>query len=156
MRSFARSTLLAVALSTLTLTAIARADVSDPKSAILARQEGYKKMAAAMKVLKTQLTSDAPDKAAVAAAAATIRDTARGQGALFPPGSGAEAGIKTEALPAIWADKAKFDSAMATMVEEAGKLVTTVNGGDKDAMIAQAKALGGSCAACHKQFRQDT
>lgn len=156
MRTFARSPLLAVALSTLMLTAMAHAGAPDPKSAIVARQEGYKKMGAAMKALKTQLASDAPDKLAMATAAATIHDTARGQGALFPPGSGAEAGVKTDALPAIWADKAKFDGAMAAMVEASGKLVTTVQDGDKDAIAAQTKALGGTCAACHKQFRQDT
>ncbi len=148
------------ALSTLAVTgmaaAVAGAAAPDAKSAILARQEGFKKMGAAMKALKAQLASDAPAKPVMAAAAATILNTARTQGPLFPPGSGATAGIKTDALPAIWTDKAKFDSDLAALVNEAGKLVTTVNGGNKDAIAAQTKAVGGTCAACHRQFRQDT
>jgi cytochrome c556 len=136
--------------------AIANAAAPDAKSAILARQEGFKKMGAAMKALKAQASSDAPAKPVMAAAAAAILETARMQGPLFPPGSGASPGIKTDALPAIWTDKAKFDSNMATLVSEAGKLVATVNGGNKDAIAAQTKAVGGTCAACHRQFRQDT
>ena len=153
---FRPSPLLAVALSTLILTAMAHADAPDPKAAIVARQQGFKTMGAAMKAMKAQLASDVPDKAAMATAATTIRDTAPLQGALFPSGSGAEAGLKTDALPAIWTDKAKFDGDMAALVTEAGKLVVTVQGGDKDAIAAQVKAVGGTCAACHHQFRQDT
>ena len=156
MRLFRSSPIFAVALSTLILTAIAHAAAPDPKAAIVARQEGFKKMGAAMKALKAQLATDAPDKPIMAAAAATIRDIARNQGPLFPAGSGTEAGIKTDALPAIWTDKAKFDSDMAALVDESGKLVMTVDGGDKDAIAAQTKAVGGACASCHHQFRQDT
>lgn len=150
------SPLLAVALSTLVLTAMAHADAPDPKAAIVARQEGFKKMGAAMKALKAQLASDTPDKAVMATAAATIRDTAPLQAPLFPSGSGAEAGLKTDALPAIWTDKAKFDSDMVALATEAGKLVATVKDGDKDAIAAQTKAVGGTCGSCHHQFRQDT
>lgn len=144
------------ALSLVTATAMASAAAPDAKSAILARQAGFKKMGAAMKALKAEESSETPSKPAMAAAAATILATARGQGALFPPGSDASAGIKTDALPAIWTDTAKFNSDMAALVSEAGKLTATVDGGDKDAIIAQTKALGGTCGACHKQFRQDT
>jgi cytochrome c556 len=152
-----RHRLLALAaLSFVMATAIANAAAPDAKSAILTRQEGFKKMGAAMKALKAQESSDTPSKPAMAAAAATILDTARGQAQLFPAGSDASAGIKTDALPAIWTDKAKFNSDMAALVSEAGKLTAAVNGGNKDAIIAQTKAVGGTCAACHKQFRQDT
>ena len=128
----------------------------DGQAAILARQAGFKKMGGAMKALNAQIKSGAADKAAMAAAAATILETARGQGSLFPPDSGASAGIKTDALPAIWADKAKFDGDMTAMVGEAGKLVATVHGGSADAIAAQTKALGDTCKSCHQQFRQDS
>lgn len=128
----------------------------DGQAAILARQAGYKKMGAAMKALNAQIKSGAPDKAVMAASAATILETARGQGALFPPNSGAAAGIKTDALPAIWADKAKFDADMTAMVGEAGKLVATVHAGNDAAIAAQTKALGDTCKTCHQQFRQDS
>lgn len=129
---------------------------ADGQAAILARQAGFKKMGGAMKALNAQIKSGTPDKAAMAAAAATILDTARGQGALFPPNSGASAGIKTDALPAIWANKAKFDGSMTALVGEAGKLVATVHAGNDAAIAAQTKAVGDTCKSCHQQFRQDT
>jgi cytochrome c556 len=135
----------------------ASAAAPDAQSAILARQAGFKKMGTAMKALGGQLKSGAPDKAVMAAAAATILATARTQGALFPAGSGPTAGVKTDALPAIWTDKATFDGDMAALVTESGKLVATINSGaSTDAILAQTKAVGGTCGACHRAFRQDT
>ncbi|RJG56277.1 cytochrome c [Sphingobium terrigena] len=127
-----------------------------PKTAIAARQAGYKKMGAAMKALNDQLKNDAPAKAAMVAAAQTIAATARDQSRLFPAGSGPTAGVPTDALPNIWTDRATFDGQMAKLVAESGKLVGIVNGGNADAIRAQAKATGGTCAACHRQFRADS
>lgn len=126
-----------------------------PKAAIAARQAGYKKMGAAMKALNDQLKSGAPVKATMVAAAQTIAATAREQSRLFPAGSGPTAGLSTDALPNIWTDRATFDGQMAKLIAESGKLVGVVNGGNVDAIRAQAKATGGTCAGCHRQFRAD-
>jgi cytochrome c556 len=127
-----------------------------PKAAIAARQAGYKKMGAAMKALNDQLKIDAPAKAAMLAAAQTLAATAREQPRLFPAGSGPTAGVPTDALPNIWTDRATFDAQMAKLIAESGKLVGVVNGGNTDAIRAQTKATGGTCAACHRQFRSDS
>lgn len=124
-------------------------------TAITTRQANFKKMGGAMKVVKEQVGSGAPSKAAVLAAAKTIADTARLQGALFPNGSGASSGVKTDALPAIWTNRPAFDTGMKKMIAEADKLVVVANSGNADVIGAQFKALGGSCGACHKQFRAD-
>lgn len=140
---------IALPLAALTLAgALAAAPAADPKAT---RQASFKKMGAAMKVLKEQLAGGSPSKPAMLAAAQTVAATARQQGALFPAGSGAG----TDALPAIWTQKASFDAQMAKLVAESGKLVTVVNGGNADAIGAQFKVVGGTCAACHKQFRAD-
>ena len=125
------------------------------KAAIAARQAGYKKMGAAMKALNDQLKTSAPAKAAMVAAAQTIATTAREQPKLFPAGSGATAGVPTDALPAVWTARPAFDAAMAKLIAESGKLATIVNGGNVDAIRMQAKATGATCAACHRQFRAD-
>ncbi|MFY9350259.1 MAG: cytochrome c [Sphingobium sp.] len=139
---------IALPLAVLTLTGALAAAPTDPKAT---RQASFKKMGAAMKVMKEQLAGGSPAKPAMLAAAQTVAATARQQGALFPAGSGAG----TDALPTIWTQKATFDAQMAKLVAESGKLVTVVNGGNVDAIGAQFKVVGGTCAGCHKQFRAD-
>jgi cytochrome c556 len=136
--------------------AAAPAAAPSPQAAIAARQAGYKKMGAAMKAINDQLKTDAPAKAVMAPAAQTLAATAREQPKLFPAGSGPTAGVKTDALPNIWTDRKTFDAQMAKLIAESGKLVAVMNSGNIDAIRAQAKATGGTCAACHRQFRQDT
>jgi hypothetical protein len=70
-------------------------------------------------------------------------------------GTGPTAGVKTDALPAIWAQRPAFDAAAAKLVAEADKLVGVAGSGNTAVVLAQFKAVGGSCAACHRQFRAD-
>ena len=77
------------------------------------------------------------------------------QNGLFPAGTGPASGVKTDALPAIWAQKPVFDAAAAKLVAEANKLAGIAGSGNTAAVLAQFKAVGGSCAACHRQFRAD-
>lgn len=128
---------------------------SPAATAITTRQANFKKMGGAMKVLKDQLASGTIDKAQAVAAAKTLASVGRQQGALFPNGSGASAGVKTEALPAIWTNRATFDGAMKAYLAQADKLVVAANTGNAAAIGAQFKAVGGTCGSCHKQFRAD-
>ncbi len=136
--------------------AFAAAPALAPQAAIATRQAGFKKMGAAMKVLGDQLKSDAPAKAAMLPAAQTILATAREQGKLFPAGSGPASGLKTDALPGIWTDRATFDAKMAELVVESGKLVSVTKGGEATAIRAQFKATGATCGGCHRQFRSES
>lgn len=122
---------------------------------IQARQANFKKMGGAMKVLKDQLGAGAINKAAAVAAARTIADTARAQARLFPAGTGASSGVKTDALPAVWTNKAGFDAQWPKFQAEADKLVAAAGTGDAARLGAQFKAVGGACGGCHKQFRAD-
>lgn len=135
---------------------LAAAPPPTPQAIIQARQAGFKKMGGAMKALGEQVKADAPARPVMLAAAQTIAAAAREQGRMFPPGTGASAGVKTDALPAIWSDKANFDAQMARLVVESGKLATVAAGGDLDAIRLQAKATGAVCGGCHRQFRADT
>jgi len=126
-----------------------------PQDVVNARVAGFKKMGGAMKAIGDQLKSGALDKAKAVAAAQIITATAKGQGKLFPAGTGPAAGVKTDALPAIWTDRATFDADMAKLIGESGKLVTVAGTGDAAAIGAQMKAVGGACSACHRQFRAD-
>ncbi len=146
----------ALAAMTLAIASTLIAAAPSPQATADARKASFKKMGAAMKVLNDQLKTDAPAKPAMLAAARTIAATAREQGKLFPAGTGPSASVKTDALPNIWKDKATFDGMMNRMIGETGKLVTVATAGNIDAIRAQVKATGGTCGACHKQFRADT
>jgi cytochrome c556 len=158
-RTMSRSTLLALAvLGTL---AVGNAGASDPaespspQTVIETRQAGFKKMGAAMKAIVEQLKSDAPDNARMAAAAQVISSGAETQLRWFPAGSGAEAGVETDALPHIWKDRAKFDSIANQLIPAAKTLATAMSGNDLAAIRAQVKIVADTCATCHRSFRAD-
>ena len=127
---------------------------ASPAETIAARQASFKKMGGAMKALKDELGGGA-DKAKMLAAARTLASTARAQWVLFTPGTGPSSGVKTDALPAIWTQKSDFDAASAKLVAETDKLVGLAGSGNTAAVLAQFKVVGGTCAACHRQFRAD-
>jgi cytochrome c556 len=146
---------LLVALVPALAVAATPAAAPSPQAAIAQRQAGYKNMGAAMKALNEQLKSDAPSKDEMVRATRTIGLTAREQVRLFPVGSGASAGVKTDALPNIWTDRATFDANMAKLVGESGRLFNTANTGNVGAIRTQAAVVGATCKSCHRQFRAD-
>jgi cytochrome c556 len=131
------------------------ADALSPQSAIETRQQGFKKMGAAMKAIVDQLKTDAPDTARMAAASQVIASGAEAQLRWFPAGSGAEAGLETDALPHIWKDRAKFDSIAHRLIPEAKNLAAALSGNDMAAVRAQVKVVGDICSSCHRSFRAD-
>jgi cytochrome c556 len=149
-----RKPLILIAMVAALVAGGAIASAASPAETISARQSNFKKMGGAMKVLKDELAGGA-DKAKMLTAARTIAATARVQQGQFPAGTGPASGVKTDALPAIWTQKPTFDAAAAKLVAEADKLVGLAGSGNKAAVLAQFKAVGGSCAACHRQFRAD-
>jgi cytochrome c556 len=154
----AKRTLTILPIAVLALAAATLADAAAAPSAtatIAAREAGFKKMGKAMKALSEQLKSSAPSKPAMVTAAQIIASTARGQGRLFPAGTGPAPGVKTEALAAIWTDKADFDAKMGQLVTESAKLEAVAKTGDAAAIGAQMKATGATCGACHRKYRAD-
>lgn len=137
------------------MAAPAMAAAPAPQDVINTRVANYKKMGGAMKLIGDQLKSGTFNKATALPAAQTIAATAKGQGKLFPKGTGPAAGIKTDALANIWTDRATFDADMAKMNVEADKFVAVVGTGNATAVGVQMKVLGGTCGACHRQFRSE-
>lgn len=146
-----RSAVLALSLAA---TGASLAIAASPADTIAARQANFKKMGGAMKVIKDELAGGA-DKAKMVGAARTIAAMARAQGPLFPKGTGPGAGVKTDALPAIWTDRVTFDGHARKLIAEADKLVAVAGSGNAAAVGAQFKAVGGTCGGCHKAFRAD-
>lgn len=142
--------------ATVTVLAANHALAASPAEIIAARHDNFKKIGGAMKALRDQVSSGTIDKATAVAAAQTVANLSKVQKGLFPAGTGPSAGVKTDALPAIWTDKPAFDAQMAKFGAEADKLVAAAQSGNAATLGAQFKATGATCAACHKQFRADT
>jgi cytochrome c556 len=126
-----------------------------PGAVIEARQQGFKKMGAAMKALNEQLKTGAPDPAKAIAATEAISAGARAQSEWFPAGSGPESGAETDALAHIWKDRAKFDSLTARLVSESKALAAAAAANDAAALKTQAKVVADTCSTCHRSFRAD-
>ena len=116
------------------------------------RHDNYEDIGKNMKVLQDNMKLDAPDMAAVTAAATKIKGYADQMATWFPAGTGPESGIKTEAKAEIWTDRATFDAAVVKLQEESGKLAAVT---DAAAFKAQFPATGGTCKGCHDKFRQE-
>jgi cytochrome c556 len=60
---------------------------------------------------------------------------------------------KTRALPAVFADSAKFKEAADRMQVTVGQLVKVSKGGDEAAVKAAINDVNKSCGGCHDNFR---
>jgi cytochrome c556 len=124
-----------------------------PAEIIAARQAGFKRTGDNAGEIKKALDGGL-DLAPLAARAQDIADWSRKVPAMFPPGS--DTGAKTAALPAIWTDRAGFETAAANLGVQADKLVQVIKAGDKAAVATQFGATSASCGACHRNFRART
>lgn len=120
--------------------------------AIAQRQAGFKAIGAATGEVKKAMDAGG-DLTGVAAKAAEISAFGKRIPALFPAGSGAETGVKTRALPAIWQNKSDFDANAGIMVREAEKLEAALKANDKAATAAAFAATTAQCGACHRPYR---
>ena len=63
-------------------------------------------------------------------------------------------GMKSRALPEIYADPAKFKAAQETMFAEMTKFVATVKAGNEANTKTAIVDLNKACNGCHESFRQ--
>ena len=70
-------------------------------------------------------------------------------------GEGTDKGLPQRAKPEVWKEAAKFKAAADKMHAEIGKLDAAVKAGNLDAIKAAFGPAGGSCKACHDDFRAE-
>jgi cytochrome c556 len=130
-------------LLALTGPALAQGDI------IAARQDGLKGVARQMESIKAVVDQRGDPRPT----AATIGEMIRffdGFTARFPAGSGTG---NTRALPAIWTDRAGFETANGNMVTQLRALQAAANAGDQSAFGAAFQQTGATCGACHRPYR---
>jgi cytochrome c556 len=114
------------------------------------RHDNYEKIGKSMRAAKKGL--DGNDPAAVRQAAATINELAPQAANWFPAGTGPDVG-KTHAKAEIWQQHDKFKNGMADFRQAAAQFNEAAQGNDIEAMKAAHAKLGGTCKACHDQFK---
>lgn len=127
-------------------TALAQADV------IAERRAGLKRMGEHMQAMKAVVDS----RSNVQPLAATVDDMIawyRTMPNRFPPGS--DRG-DTRALPALWNEKANFETINSNMVNQLQALRTAAASGDAAAFAAAYGQTGQTCGTCHRPYRQRT
>jgi cytochrome c556 len=139
------STAMALALGAATLAgpALAQGDV------IAERRAGLKRMGEHMQAMKGVVDS----RGDVRPLAATVDDMIAWYRTLpdrFPPGS--DRG-DTRALPALWTEKANFDTVSNNMVNQLQVLRAAAASGDAAAFASAYGQTGQTCGTCHRPYR---
>jgi cytochrome c556 len=142
-----------LAAAAVTLAAPVQAQFAKPEDAVKYRKAALTVMAAHFGRVAAMANGRMPFDAGAAASNAAIAESmSKLPWAGF--GEGTDKG-DTKARPEIWSDKAKFTAASEKMQAEMSKLAMVAKGGNIDAIKAQVGATGGSCKACHDDFRKD-
>ncbi|MBU3994001.1 MAG: cytochrome c [Alphaproteobacteria bacterium] len=125
-----------------------------PHPAFKLRHDNFEAMGRAMKSTFDQFKKPTPNLATIRKNANVLAAAATKVKGHFPVGTGPEAGVKTEALAAIWARPADFAAATDRLVDTTKGLQAAAAGTDLAKIQAAAGAVGGSCKNCHDSFRK--
>jgi cytochrome c556 len=68
----------------------------------------------------------------------------------FPPGS---EGGRTRAKPELWSNMDDFSAKVADMRRETVLMVEVARSGDKKEILKQFQKTGGTCKACHDEYK---
>lgn len=146
-------TLIRLACATALLTGIAAAaQAEEANPAIVHRQSLYKVAAGHMGGLKSALLLKDGPAAKASYHADAIVAAFQQFGDAYPAGS--DKG-ETKAKPNIWTDRAGFDKAGKDSYAAAVALADAAKTGDQAKSVAAFKSLGGTCKACHDEYRKD-
>jgi cytochrome c556 len=144
-------------LMTLSVAAMAFGTVAhaDGMQTVEARQAYFKSLGGSMKALVGVAKSY--DAAAAKAEAAKLDAVlATDVGPLFAPGtSEADFPGKSEAKASIWSNMDDFGAKGKAMNDAGAALVVAANSGDPAALGAALQKMGGTCKACHDDYRAE-
>lgn len=141
------------ALAAIAVSGVVWAVQAAPADDVKARQAVMKDLGSNVGTISKMLKGEAPYDAAVAQKSAdAISATAKKVSETFKPNTG-DAG-PTEAKATIWSNWQGFAEKAAALDMEASKLADVAKKGDQAALAEQMKAVGGTCGACHRDFRE--
>lgn len=142
-----------LALLSIALAGSAVAQVK-PEDAIKYRQSGYAFMGWNMGRIKANVEGQYNKDEVIKAANAIQAIANSGMGALYLPGTDKGKGWEeTRAKAEIWTDKEKMGKVAGDFGREANEMAKVAATGDAAAVKVQFGKLGGTCKACHDDFR---
>ncbi|MBJ6125998.1 c-type cytochrome [Microvirga splendida] len=127
--------------------AIAQSNVVEQRQALM------KEMGAQTRPIGAMMRGQEPfDLAKVQAGLKVFSENGKKFVTLFPESS--KDAPKTEALPAIWENKAKFESLGNKLSQDAQTAMTAIK--DEASFKAEMPKVLQNCGACHNEFRKKT
>ncbi len=87
--------------------------------------------------------------------ATALHLAATSMAAWFPPGTGPDSKVATDALQKVWTDAAGFEAKRADFEAASATLVEKAKANDVDGFKAAFKDVGGTCKACHDGYRKE-
>ena len=125
-----------------------------PEEMIKYRKSAYSFMSWNMGKIKANLDGSFNKEQTEAAAKAVAAVANSGLGALFGPGTDKEVGgEKTRVKAEFFQQQDKVRELAMNFNKEANELAKVAATGDKAAILAQFGKTGGTCKACHDNFR---
>jgi len=129
------------------------ADADDPAAIVQARVGHFKEIGRAAHIVQGEVAKSAPDATAIGDAARKIEGLAGQIPSWFPPGSGPDAGVTTQARAEIWSDPAGFRAKAAGLAASAQALGRAAASGEPAGMKSGFADLAQACQSCHATFR---
>ena len=127
-----------------------------PEEMIKFRKSGYSFMSWNMGKIKANLDGNFNKEQVIAAANVVAATANSGMGALFGPGTEKDAGNeKTRVKPEFFQQPEKVRELAMAFNKEANELAKVAASGDAAAVKAQFGKTGGTCKACHDEFRKN-
>lgn len=120
-----------------------------PGGIVEARRAAMMMSAATFGALKAQ--ANAEDLKRAAFPANGLNAWAKAIPAMFPAGTNV---APTEALPALWSDRAGFEAAARDFAAATGALAKAAAANDKPAYAAALDQVGKGCSGCHDKYRK--
>ncbi|MDQ2879503.1 MAG: cytochrome c [Pseudomonadota bacterium] len=117
--------------------------------AVATRQAAFRMSGAVFGSMKAAIHRG-DDVKTLAFAAKALASWAHALPGVFPAGSG---GAGSDALPAVWSDRAGFEKDAAQYAAEADRLSVLAAAGDTAGFAAQLTVVGGTCGACHAAYK---
>lgn len=144
-----------IAAALVAAASVTAAWAATPAETITARQNNFKQIGRAQKLIGDELRKPSPDVVVIRAQANTLAGLAPQVHRWFPRGTGKESGAKTGALPAIWQQTPLFNTKANQFTNAARGLQQAASRGNVDQIKAALPAVGGSCKGCHDTFKGD-
>lgn len=145
---------LILALLATALMGTASAQAIKVEDAIKWRQSAYQVLSWNMNRLKANVEGQF-NKDEVVKAGNTIAAIANsGMGSLYVPGSDKSDKIKTNVRPEMFTNHEAVGKVAMAFAKEANEMAKVAATGDAAAVKAQMGKLGGTCKACHDDFKQ--